>query len=130
MSASSKSYHLSVPWDHVIPVCAEDIISSVNSDLWVSDFQGDEERGEFCLPVEWLHAQADTAINSADILLPTITLAQHKRQEKTMLYGEVSTFLIVSEEKKTTKKHFDQTLVKRQVHVTLILCSEVRQYQS
>lgn len=62
----SSSDGLSVPWDRVILVCADEIIASVDSDLWVSGFRGDEEEGCGYLPLEWLSAQADTDINSAD----------------------------------------------------------------
>ncbi len=33
-----------IPWDRVILVCVQEIVHSLNSDLWVAQFYGEDER--------------------------------------------------------------------------------------
>ncbi len=69
-----KSERQSLPWDQIVIACAEHLVTSADSDLWVSNFHdnvggggGSGSRGNdvMVVPVEWLHAQADTALLSA-----------------------------------------------------------------
>ena len=53
-----------IPWDQVVLVCAEHMVSHLTSDLWVSGFHGNNATETFSLPSEWLKAQAETTLNS------------------------------------------------------------------
>ena len=61
----------SLPWDQVVIACAEHLVGLIDSDLWVTTLQEDgSEEGGHCgytmvVPVEWLRAQADTSLLSA-----------------------------------------------------------------
>jgi len=54
-----------IPWDRVILVCVQEIVHSLNSDLWVAQFYGEEESevGDDCSDlVEMFCASTETAI--------------------------------------------------------------------
>ena len=70
------------PWDHVIIMCIDHMVSIAPSSLWVTCFHGNTK--EFATPTSWLMAEAATSLERVNMLNPGPQTPRPKRHRRNM----------------------------------------------